>query len=76
VKDLSQGLAFVVLQVVNMPPKTSKRRPKAKPRKETPVERATREYYENASDEVIAEENEIAEFLQAAAAEIIFDEDQ
>jgi hypothetical protein len=58
-----------------MPSKRSKRRPKAKPRKETPVERATREYYENASDEVIAEENELAEFLQGAAAEVNFEEE-
>jgi hypothetical protein len=38
------------------------------------LEKATEEYYKNASQEVINEENEIGDFLTRAAAEVMFDE--
>jgi hypothetical protein len=42
--------------------------------KESPLERATREYYASATPEAIKEENEIAEAFQQTANEINFDE--
>jgi hypothetical protein len=50
-------LAFVVQDALQMMPKKPKRQGEGKHRKETPLERATRKYFENLSDEVIAEEN-------------------
>jgi hypothetical protein len=42
--------------------------------KESPLELATREYYDNATPEAIREENDIAQAFQQTADEINFDE--
>lgn len=53
---------------------TSKRDPEA-PIKETALERATREYFDNLTPEETAEENELAEAFSQCSGEIDIDED-
>jgi len=60
-KNLAQALDYILAAV-------------ARQQNRERLEQLTADYYNNASQEVINEENEIANFLVRAAADVIFDE--
>jgi hypothetical protein len=58
-----------------MPVKQRKLRTRKKARIETPVERAMREHYENASEEDLAEERALVQALAQVTNEIDWDKE-
>jgi hypothetical protein len=58
-----------------MPAKKRKLRTRTKARRETPTERAIREYYENATEEELAEERALVLALAQPTNEIDWDKE-